>query len=653
MNKYFYFKNLDSAEAKEFIKNENKNFQKYKKSKNDIYQSISSSGLKISANPENVKQDFYSSGNVNIWTTPVTYIIKGRKYNYLYIQYKNRKPISLMLNKGRLKSLEKYQITEDEKRILFFTDYHFNLYVYNIEKSKFEDKIEFVANICTSLYKNSLYYSPIKSRKSTFKSIYLHKLDSHRNKDKCIYKFSKQIDLSSQGNVKFPLYYVVENFIFFIQRQEIVTVTMVGLKNKSNREVIFKQDNLIDVNILSSKDNIYLYVTGNACLKQNNILYKLNFQNNKYIGKNIIIQENSLLLEDLKISKHYFIALVYTDFERKINIYNLDGKYLYTLKTFKWKKIFLYVHRNSDNIYFSVFSFKDHIKFYKCNVKKKSIQLIYQYKTSKNYESSNYKVTKMLVPGNGVNIPIFMLYHKKVNLKNENPLVLDVYGATGGKIYFQSTNNIFTYLNNGGVYVFASLRGNGDLLNDWIIENETENKEITLIDLETVSKFLINEKYTNKNKFIIEGASNGGLTVLVGMLRNPELYKAVVAISPSIDKGYNTNIKDQKYLESKKGIPEWYPFYNKLGNKKYPDVLLNINLEDRRVLPYNGLSFAKKMKSKTNVFLLINKGKNYSGNYVKESPIKDLRDRTSKDHVLKGEKDMFLFIYDQLNLIKK
>ena len=649
MNKYFYFKNLNSNGAKEFIKSESENFEEYKKSRNNIYQSILSDKYKISNNFKNIKNNFYSSGNVNIWTTPITYIIKNKKYKYLYIQYKNRKPIPLVLNKGRLKYLEKYQITDDEKRILFFTgsNNYYTLYIYNIEKSRFEDKRVGIVSIFTYLYKNSLYYYTVIPHERT-RYINSHILGTPVAQDKHIYKLKKNMK-------SLPLYYVIEPFIIFFTRiKNSFVVTIENLKDKNSKKVIFKTNKYSDIRILLNEKNIYLYAINATYLGKYNISYKLNFQNGQYIGKNMIMKKSVFILEDLQISKHYFIALIYSNFKRKINVYDLAGKYIDTLKTFKWQDISLYVNQNSDNIHYIEQSFKDYIKCYRCNVKKKLIKLIYQYKASKNYESSNYRVKKVLVPDNGVNIPIFMLYHKKVKLKNENPLVLDIYGGYGIKIRFECMNERLIYLNNGGVYVFASLRGDGDLSDKWAYNGRGKNKKNTFIDLETVSKFLINEKYTNRDKFIIRGQSNGGLTALVGMLKNPELYKAVIAISPSIDifDKYDIDVFFEKNFGSKEDVLEWYPFYNKLDNKKYPDVLLNVNLKDTNVLPYNGLSFAKRMKSKTNVLSIINNKKNYSHDYLKNHSLKDLRSMYSENHFFYSAIDIFLFIYDKLNLIK-
>ena len=156
-----------------------------------------------------------------------------------------------------------------------------------------------------------------------------------------------------------------------------------------------------------------------------------------------------------------------------------------------------------------------------------------------------------------------------------------------------------------------------------------------------MSKFLIDKKYTNKDKFIIKGMSNGGLTVLVAMLKNPELYKAVIGISPFIDilKDYDRNYRIKKEYGDREHILEWSPLNSKLVNKKYPDLLLIVNLKDTTVYPYNGLSFTKNVEYRMNVYLLVNKDKMHNPAYLKSSSFID-------------SMNINTFIYDKLNLLE-
>lgn len=228
--------------------------------------------------------------------------------------------------------------------------------------------------------------------------------------------------------------------------------------------------------------------------------------------------------------------------------------------------------------------------------------------TRSKFKSDNFKWSQHFVPSkDGTMIPYFLVCAKDLKLDGTNPTLLYAYGGfqdVQEPFYLGSTGK--AWVEKGGVYVLANIRGGAEYGPKWHQAALRENRVKAFEDFETVARDLINKGITAPNHLGIEGGSNGGLLVGAAFTRNPELYGAVLCQVPLLDMleyhkllagaswmeeyGNPDDPTDRKFLES------YSPFHNVFEGKKYPKVLFMTSTKDDRVHPVHARKMVKKMK---------------------------------------------------------
>lgn len=144
--------------------------------------------------------------------------------------------------------------------------------------------------------------------------------------------------------------------------------------------------------------------------------------------------------------------------------------------------------------------------------------------------TSNYTSEIIYVPSrDGMNIPVSLVYKKGLNSsKQPKPLLIDAYGCFGASMdpYFLPEN--FIWLELGGIYAVAHIRGGGELGSQWYTDGAFPNKMNSINDIIDVADYFVKNNYTTGTMQAITGASCGSLNVGLATLQRPELFSAGV-----------------------------------------------------------------------------------------------------------------------------
>src|SRR3989442_6664097 len=201
-------------------------------------------------------------------------------------------------------------------------------------------------------------------------------------------------------------------------------------------------------------------------------------------------------------------------------------------------------------------------------------------------DKANYKSERVFATAaDGTKIPMSVVYRRNVNLNGSAPLLLYGYGSYGISIPPTFSAGRLALLDRGVVYVIAHIRGGGELGEPWREAGRMMNKINTFTDFIACGEHLVNNKYTSKDRMLIQGGSAGGL--LMGAVTNmrPDLFKAVVAQVPFVDV-INTMLDETlpltvgefeewgnpKVREQYEYIRSYSPYEN-IDEKEYPDIL--------------------------------------------------------------------------------
>jgi oligopeptidase B len=226
------------------------------------------------------------------------------------------------------------------------------------------------------------------------------------------------------------------------------------------------------------------------------------------------------------------------------------------------------------------------------------------------FDSAKYECRRLWATArDGVKVPLSVVHRKGLKLDGTNPLWLYAYGSYGfGSNAGFSSNNL-SLLDRGMVYVTAHIRGGNEMGEAWHDDGMLMKKMNTFTDFIDCAKWLVDQKWTAKDRLVIEGGSAGGL--LMGAVTNmaPDLFKAVHSAVPFVDV-MNTMWDSSlpltvgEYLEwgnpNEKAAYAYmksYSPYDNLEKKAYPAILVTTSFNDSQVMYWEPAKYVAKLRT--------------------------------------------------------
>jgi len=246
------------------------------------------------------------------------------------------------------------------------------------------------------------------------------------------------------------------------------------------------------------------------------------------------------------------------------------------------------------------------------------------------FDKANYKSERLFATASdGTKIPMSVVYRRGVKLDGSAPLLLYGYGSYGFSIAPTFSATRLALLDRGVIFVIGHIRGGGELGEEWREQGRMMKKMNTFTDFIACAEHLINNKYTSKDRLVIQGGSAGGL--LMGAVTNmrPDLFKAVVAQVPFVDV-INTMLDASLPLTTSEYI-EWgnpnekpaydymkqYSPYDNVRKADYPAMLVKVSVNDSQVPYWEGSKLVAKLRElKTDhhpLLLKVNFGAGHGG----------------------------------------
>jgi oligopeptidase B len=246
------------------------------------------------------------------------------------------------------------------------------------------------------------------------------------------------------------------------------------------------------------------------------------------------------------------------------------------------------------------------------------------------FDKTNYKSERVFATAtDGTKIPMSVVYRRGTKLDGSAPLLLYGYGSYGLTIPPTFSPARLALLDRGVIFVIGHIRGGGELGEEWRDAGRMMKKINTFTDFINCAEHLINNKYTSKDRIVIQGGSAGGL--LMGAVSNmrPDLFKAVVAQVPFVDV-LNTMLDASLPLTTSEYI-EWgnpnekpaydymkqYSPYDNVKQANYPAMLVKVSINDSQVPYWEGAKLVAKLralKTDNNPLLLkVNFGAGHGG----------------------------------------
>lgn len=210
----------------------------------------------------------------------------------------------------------------------------------------------------------------------------------------------------------------------------------------------------------------------------------------------------------------------------------------------------------------------------------------------------------------GTKVGLFLVHRKDLKLGDgQAPTLLYGYGGFGISMTPSFSASLFPFLERGGVYAVANLRGGGELGDAWHEAGTLAHKQNVFDDAIACAEWLVSQEITSKDKLAVAGGSNGGLLVGALVTQRPDLFRAAVCGVPLLDM-----LRYHRFLMARFWVPEYgsaedpkqfewlkaySPYQRVTKSTKYPAVLVTAGENDSRVHPLHARKFAAALQAAT------------------------------------------------------
>ncbi|MEG4247090.1 prolyl oligopeptidase family serine peptidase [Microcoleus sp. Pol10D4] len=319
-----------------------------------------------------------------------------------------------------------------------------------------------------------------------------------------------------------------------------------------------------------------------------------------------IIPEAAETLGGIGLLNNQFVASYLKDAYTQIKIFNLDGSFVREVALpgigsaggFSGK-------RHDTETFYAYTSFTAPNTIYRYNMVTDESTIYRQ--PNVDFNPDDYETKQVFYPSkDGTQVPMFITHKKGLQFEGNNPTYLYGYGGFGISLTPSFSVSRIVWLEMGGVYATACLRGGGEYGESWHQAGTKLNKQNVFDDFIAGAEWLIENKYTKPAKLAIAGGSNGGLLVGACMTQRPELFGAAL---PAV--GVLDMLRFHKFTigwawTSEYGSPEnpeefstihgYSPLHNLKPGTAYPATMITTADHDDRVVPAHSFKFASALQ---------------------------------------------------------
>lgn len=320
-----------------------------------------------------------------------------------------------------------------------------------------------------------------------------------------------------------------------------------------------------------------------------------------------IIPEAAETLEGIGILNNQFVASYLKDAYTQIKIFNLDGSFTREVALpgigsaggFGGK-------RHDTETFYAYTSFTVPNTIYRYDMVSGKSSIYRQ--PNVDFNPDNYETKQVFYASkDGTQIPMFITHKKGLQLDGNNPMYL--YGYGGFNVSLTPTFSIsrIVWLEMGGVYATACLRGGGEYGEKWHQAGTKSNKQNVFDDFIAAAEWSIENKYTKPAKLAIAGGSNGGLLVGACMIQRPELFGAALPAVGVMDMlrfhkftigwAWTSEYGSPENAEEFPAIYAYSPLHNLRSETAYPATMITTADRDDRVVPAHSFKFAAALQA--------------------------------------------------------
>lgn len=369
------------------------------------------------------------------------------------------------------------------------------------------------------------------------------------------------------------------------------------------RKILEKDGGLI--NFILKDGYAYIHTHKNA---PNRAVYRAPLQDLSERNWELIIPESKYFLNGIKLMNSSLIAVYNEEGSDTVKQYSLEGKLLSNLDLPSPGMIYSIDSNGTDNLMIHYRSLKDFSNIYLFDGKTQKLEKIIDSKIPP--ISQECEINRLWCSSkDGTKIPMFIVNKKGLRKDGKNPTILSGYGGfTVNPLQFVSPAHKL-WVENGGVFVMANLRGGGEFGSEWYWQGILEKKQNTFDDFAAVAEYLIKSKVTSPKYLGIHGVSGGGLLTAASLVQHPELFGAVCMQSPATDmlrydkfsennsyEYWATEFGSSSNPEQVEFLLKYSPLHSIVPGEKYPATLIITGDHDDHVFVGHSYKMAASLQ---------------------------------------------------------
>ena len=482
--------------------------------------------------------------------------------------------------------------------------------VMNMDKMEMTaDTVKWVKFSGISWYKDGFYYSSYDapkegsefSNKNEFHKVYYHKLGTPQSTDQLIFEDKVNPERNFYAGVN------EAQTLLIISGSESTSGNTLMVKELDKNEgfITLVDDFENEQNVVGYENGeVLLFTNVNA---PNNKLVKVDLKNPSKENWVDVLPEKTDYLNSVTIANNQLVASYMKDVVTALEIYEKDGTFSHAIELPGLGSAGFSGDKDTSLAFYSFSSYTKPGTIFKYDMKTKKSSIWYEAKTA--FDGDNYVTNQVFYESkDGTKIPMFITHKKGLKMDGQNPTFLYAYGGFNISIkpYFDVKTTVF--LEQGGIYAVANLRGGSEYGEDWHKAGMKEKKQNVFDDFIAAAEYLKKFKYTSTEKLAIHGRSNGGLLIGAVMTQRPDLAQVALPGVGVLDMlryhqftigwAWAGEYGDSETKESFENLYRYSPLHNVKKGTDYPATMVTTADHDDRVVPAHSFKFISELQAK-------------------------------------------------------
>jgi prolyl oligopeptidase len=320
-----------------------------------------------------------------------------------------------------------------------------------------------------------------------------------------------------------------------------------------------------------------------------------------------IVPQSAETLTGANVLKNSFVCTYLKDAHSEVKIFSLDGNFLRNVELPGIGTVGGFGGKRADTeTFYSFTSFTTPGIIYRYDLAAGTNSV---FRTPKvDFNPADYETKQVFYPSkDGTRVPMFITYKKGLKLNGQNPTLLYGYGGFDISITPSFSVANLVWMEMGGVYAVANIRGGGEYGEAWHEAGMKLNKQNVFDDFIAAGEWLVANGYTSSKRLAISGGSNGGLLVGACETQRPDLFAACLPQVGVMDMlrfnkftvgwGWMSDYGSPDNVDEFRALRAYSPLHNIHPGTKYPPTLILTGDHDDRVVPAHSFKFAATMQA--------------------------------------------------------